>query len=79
MPLQKAHKQQRCAFLTELILKRHSLSSDMNNVTDTVPLSLDTEAGTVVTNSDMVPVSLDAETGPVMVESSVTTGKVYLA
>lgn len=51
----------------------------MNNVTDTVPLSLDTEAGTVVTNSDMVPVSLDAETGPIVVESSVTTGKVYLA
>ena len=51
----------------------------MNNVTDTEPMSFDAEIGTVVMNSDMVSVSLDAETGPVTVESSVTTGKFYLA
>ena len=51
----------------------------MNNVADTVPVSFDAKAGTVVLNSDMVPVSLDAETGPVTVESSVPTGKFYLA
>ena len=51
-------------FLTELMLKRHRLSSDMNDVANTVPVSFDAEAGTVVANSDMVPVSLDAETGP---------------
>ena len=79
MPLQKAHKRRRRAFLTELTLKRHRLSSYMNDVANTVPVSFDAEAGTVVENSDMVPVSLDAETGPVTVESSVTTGKFYLA
>ena len=52
----------------------------MNDIADTVPVSLDTKAGTVVANSDdMVPVSLDAETGPVTVKSSVTTGKFYFA
>ena len=51
----------------------------MNDVADTVPVSFDAEAGTVVANSDMVPVSLDAETGPVTLESSVMTGKFYLA
>ena len=44
-----------------------------------MPVALDTEASTVVTDSDMVPVSLDAETVPVTAESSVTTGKFYLA
>ena len=73
MPSQKVHKRQRHAFLIELTLKRHRLSSDMNNVADTVPVSFDAEAGTVVVNSDMVPVCLGAETGPVTLESSVTT------
>ena len=44
-----------------------------------VPVSLDAEAGAVVTNSDIVPVSADTETGPVTVDSSITTGKFYLA
>ena len=61
------------------MLKQHRLSLDMNNMANTVPVSLDTEAGTVVIDSDTVPVSLDAETVPVTVESSVTTGKFYLA
>ena len=47
----------------------------MNDVTDTVPVSLDSEAGTVVTDSGMMPVPLDAETCPITVESSVTIDK----
>ena len=62
MPLQKNHKRQRRAFLTELTRKRHRLSSP--------------DTSEVVT--DTVPVSLDAETGPVATESSVTDGECSL-
>ena len=51
----------------------------MNDVANTVSVSFDAEASTVVANSDMVLVSLDAETDPITVENSVTTGKFYLA
>ena len=46
----------------------------MNDVANTVPVSLDSEAGTVVADSGMMPVSLYAETCPVKMESSVTIG-----
>ena len=77
MPLQKAHKRRRRAFLAELTQKRHRLSSS-DTVADTVPVSLDAETGPVVADVDTVPVSLDAETGPVTVESSATIGEFYL-
>ena len=41
MPLQKAHKRRRLAFLAELMQKRHHLSYS-DTVADTVPVSLDT-------------------------------------
>ena len=51
MSLQKAHKQQRHAFLTKLMLKRHCLSSDMNDATDIVSLYLDAETGPITVES----------------------------
>ena len=43
MPLEKAHKQRRCAFLGELTRKKHCKEPLVN----TAPVSLDTEVGVV--------------------------------